>query len=587
MAQHILTKHPLVLRKVRVARVHDLTSRMRRITLVGDQLRPFHNGEFDLPGFVSEAFDDHVKLVFAADGDIDAALPVQRARSIDWPASEHRQGRDYTPRRWDAEAGELDLDFVLHGDGPAAAWAAGAKPGDVLHFAGPKTSLVFPDDIDWVLLAGDETALPAIGRYLDERPLDVPVRVVVEIRDHAARLDLAVREGDTIRWIHTPAHAPSALPDAVREVQWLPGNPYVWAAGESRSLVSLRNWLRRERNLSPSHVNVTGYWHHEPGSKEGHRAVPDAAELLDPVPWLATRAAVELGLLEELGHTPVGLDVLAEKVVVDRARLRTLLAYLESIAVVRSGAGGFAIGPVGDQLLDNDHVREELFGSGAESRALDALTGLAPALRAGMSAWQHTYTRTLAEEIEHDPRLYAEQIEESGAFSFVASGVFDLPVWKQARRIVLTGPGALALANAASERHALTGVVLTGGPVAREAFDAQRGDLPVPVLDSEQVARTDLVVSTLETHYRNDSELADHLAKLADYASHALAIDALRRTGPGGPQGTFEHDFVQLGMTGLAPRRHVDIERIASQAGWRMTESTPLGWDYEVFDLRR
>ena len=75
--------------------------------------------------------------------------------------------RDYTPRRYDLDTLELDIDFVLHGDGPASTWAEQAKPGQFLHIGGPRGSMIVPDIFDSYLLIGDETALPAIARRLE------------------------------------------------------------------------------------------------------------------------------------------------------------------------------------------------------------------------------------------------------------------------------------------------------------------------------------------------------------------------------------------------------------------------------------
>ena len=98
--------------------VTDVTARMRRITVSGEQL-----GAFDThASWVAPGFDDHVKLIFASDGDVASALPVQLEHGIEWGPSETRQARDYTPRavRETAAGLEVDLDFVRHGHGPAA-----------------------------------------------------------------------------------------------------------------------------------------------------------------------------------------------------------------------------------------------------------------------------------------------------------------------------------------------------------------------------------------------------------------------------------------------------------------------------------
>lgn len=587
MAQRGLVTHPLVVRRVEVARVVDVTPRMRRVTLAGSQLGAFTSGGFDLPPFVSEAFDDHVKLVFAADGDIAAALPVQRARSIDWPPSEHRQGRDYTVRRFDPAAGELDLDVVLHGDGPAASWARTARPGDAVHFAGPKSSLVLPGEIDWMLLAGDETALPAIGRFLDERPVEVPVQVVVEVRHPSARQQLAVRDADTLRWVVTPAPAPSALPAAVRSVTWWPGRPYVWVAGESRSLLPLRRWLRRDREMPPTHLNVTGYWHAEAAPSEQTAAPVDAETLLSPLPWLATRAAVELGLLDTVGDDPTPLVAAAERLAVDAGALHALAAYLAGVDVVRLDGDAVALGPLGEQLLGDDHLREELFGTGLEPRLLDALTQLAPALRAGVPAWQQRTGRPLADDVETDAALYADRVRAAGSFAFVAGGVPDLPAWRQARRITVTGPGALALTGAAHDRGLLPDVVVSAPPVPLRVLTQLAGELPVAFAADGAARRSDLVVSTLEVGYRTDDELVAHLTRLAGHADHGLLVDALSRTGPGSADAAAEHDLLALGGTGAGPRDADGVARAAAAAGWRVAGHVQLGWDYEVFEVRR
>jgi NADPH-dependent ferric siderophore reductase len=328
-----LVVHPLVLRRTQVERVVDLNPRTRLVTLTGEQLGPFERDGLSLPAFTTEAFDDHVKLVFAVDGDLGPVLPVQLEDGIDWPPSETRRARDYTPRRFDPAEGELDLEFVLHGDGPAAVWAANAKPGDDLWFAGPKSSTVIPEDADWVLLAGDETALPAIARYMDERPVDAPVRVVVAVPDESAHRDFPTLPGDRVEWIKAAPGDPRALAEAVRGLDLPPGEPYVWAAAESRSLLPLRRHVARELRIPKSHTGITGYWHREDAEQAANPAALQA-----PTAWFAVRAALRLGLLDSLGGGPVPLPVLAEQLGIDGARLATLLDVLAANSVVTAGS---------------------------------------------------------------------------------------------------------------------------------------------------------------------------------------------------------------------------------------------------------
>ncbi|MFC7662843.1 siderophore-interacting protein [Methylorubrum suomiense] len=93
---------------------------MRRITLTGP----------DLDGFASPGFDDHVKMFFAAPGHDRPVLPETGPDGLVFPETGPQPlGRDFTPRRYDPEARELDIDFALLHEGPASRWAAEARPG--------------------------------------------------------------------------------------------------------------------------------------------------------------------------------------------------------------------------------------------------------------------------------------------------------------------------------------------------------------------------------------------------------------------------------------------------------------------------
>ncbi|MGO1973387.1 MAG: siderophore-interacting protein [Propionibacteriaceae bacterium] len=576
MAQRNFVTHPLVLRRLEVDRVVDVTPRMRRVTLVGDQLGAFHADGLDLPAFTSPMFDDHVKLIFAEGGDLNSALPIQRARSIDWPAAEHRRGRDYTPRRFDPDTGELDLDFVLHGAGPAVEWARTAEPGVAVHFAGPKSSLVLPDDLDWIVLAADETGLPAVGRFLDERPLAVPVDVIIEIGDPRAVQELVVRPEDTLHWVSS-----GGLEQALRDLDRRDGSGYAWAAGESKALLPIRRWLRGERQLPASHVNVTGYWHHEEDEQQSTPVGPDAETLLSPMPWFATRAAVELGVLAALAAGPRSLADIVRAADVDPARLRPVLDYLATIDVLALADDQWRLGPVGQELLDDDHLTEELFGTGAEASALAALSTLPRAVREGGSPWQHHRGHSVRAEAVDDPDLCADLIEETGAFDFVAPGVLDLPAWLGAASVLLTGPGAGSLVRANEQAD---------DPVAC-AFHGESVEVGVLTAEHPSVARhpggrADLAVSARSLGHRTDEEVADHLGDLRTVTDRVLLIDVLSWTGPGTVQYAPERALATFARTGVPTRTAADIAALVGKAGWRVVGQVSLGWDHECFELR-
>ena len=228
-------RHEIKRRELTVLAVDDVTPNFRRVTLGGDSLADF----------ISASFDDHVKLIFDTRGD----APVMR---------------DYTPRRYDNGARELVLEFAQHGDGPAAAWAAGARPGQTLTVAGPRGSFVIPTDFDWHLLAGDETALPAIARRLEELPAGTRAIVLLDVPE-SDRRPLSSRAELDLRWVDGPA----ALLAAARALTLPGGEGYAWCAGEAAAMAELRRVLVDEKGHDRHAIRAAAYWkrgassHHE------------------------------------------------------------------------------------------------------------------------------------------------------------------------------------------------------------------------------------------------------------------------------------------------------------------------------------
>lgn len=245
--------HEIKRRKLEVLRVTDITPKMRRITLHGP----------DLNGFISLGPDDHVKLIFATTPEEQAALDnfIPGAPS-DGPKPVMR---DYTPRRYDAISGELDIDFVLHGEGPAATWAAQAQPGQFLNIAGPRGSMIVPDIFDSYLLIGDETALPAIARRLEELPATRSALVVAEIADSGEQQVFDSKAQVDVIWI---VRGEQDLVDVTRRLEMPEGKLYAWIATESLLSRKLRRVLLGEFGLEEEFVKAAGYWRLD-GSDEG------------------------------------------------------------------------------------------------------------------------------------------------------------------------------------------------------------------------------------------------------------------------------------------------------------------------------
>ena len=240
-------------RLLTVQDVDRITPQMARVTLGGD-----------LAGFVSASYDDHVKVFVPLPGRNAPTLPEPGPDGSVPEGVARSPGRDYTPRCYDLIRQELVIDFALHDAGPATSWAAQAAPGQQVAVGGPRGSFVVPDDFDWYLFVGDETALPAIGRRLEELRPGAHAIVVGAVTGAAEQQEFQSRASIDINWVHRPlsrAEDPAALLDALRAVT-LPasGDGYAWAAGESQTAKLLRRHLLDDRGLDKTWVKAAGYW---------------------------------------------------------------------------------------------------------------------------------------------------------------------------------------------------------------------------------------------------------------------------------------------------------------------------------------
>jgi NADPH-dependent ferric siderophore reductase len=234
-----------------VAAVAAVTPTVRRVTLRGT------------PDAVAAA-GPTVHLLVPRVGDPDPRWPgIARDGRIVWPVGSHGVSlRSYTARRQDPGRGEVDVDFVLHGDGPAAAWAAAAAPGSVLGVAGGAPLGARP--AGWLLLAGDETALPAMARILAEAPRDTRGVVLAEVTDAAEEQPLQAPPGVQVHWLHrqgTPPGETDLLAAAVAGLERPAGEDlFAWVAAESSAVRAIRADLRGRWGLTRAQHHAIGYW---------------------------------------------------------------------------------------------------------------------------------------------------------------------------------------------------------------------------------------------------------------------------------------------------------------------------------------
>ncbi len=325
---------PMVLAfDVVVTRVQDLTATFRRISFGGSCLRAF--------GVAGDTLDLRIKIIIPAEGrecpDISGLM--QGGGAAGWyqswlgmDAEDRGFMRTYTVRDARCSGGqpEIDVDFVLHLDdegrgGPAAEWAAAAQPGARVCVIGPNSAAAqcltagAYGGIEWspglaqhVLLAGDETAVPAISAILEALPEDIGGHAFLEVPDEGDIQEIATRSSVSVSWLPRDGRRhgerlEEAVRDAVRVPGWVslsgPGgvsggnepedvdidrtilwetpqlleaaivrstvNPerppgtqpfYAWIAGEAAVVRGLRRYLVRDVGVDRKQVAFMGYW---------------------------------------------------------------------------------------------------------------------------------------------------------------------------------------------------------------------------------------------------------------------------------------------------------------------------------------
>ncbi|MGW8683741.1 siderophore-interacting protein [Streptomyces sp. NPDC055817] len=249
-----------------VLRTERLTPHMQRVVLGGDGLAAFTAGG---------CADHYVKLQFPLDGvtypePFDLGRIREELPREQWPVT-----RTYTVRAWDPVARELTLDFVVHGDeGIAGPWARDVQPGASVHLSGPGGAYAPDSTADWHLLAGDESALPAIAAALEALPEGAVAHAFVEVSDAAEeqKIDSAAQ----VVWLHRGDRpVGEALVEAVRGLAFPAGRVQAFVHGEAGFVKELRRHLRTEREIPREDLSISGYWrlgHNEDGWQASKRA---------------------------------------------------------------------------------------------------------------------------------------------------------------------------------------------------------------------------------------------------------------------------------------------------------------------------
>lgn len=247
-----LERFPLRAGVSTVVRRALLTPRMLRLTLGAPDFGP--DWPARQPGEI-------ITLLFVPAGE-PIVLPV-----VGWRfpgGAPTQEWRNYTVRAHRPVQAEIDVDVLLHEPrGPACTWAQAAEPGGEVGYAGPRIDYAPEPDAAWSVLCGDETALPAIAAILETLPDEHPAQALIEVQDGADELPVALRGGQTLRWVHRgdePAGVSAALASALREISLPDGTGQAWGAAESAIARDLRGVLRDELGMPKTHARARGYW---------------------------------------------------------------------------------------------------------------------------------------------------------------------------------------------------------------------------------------------------------------------------------------------------------------------------------------
>ena len=231
-----------------VVAAEPVTPRLRRVTLAGEAL----------VGFPVPEPAASLRLLLPEPAGL--VLPTWTGNEFLLPDGRRPVLRTFTPVAVDPTAGRITIDVVLHGAGPAADWAAHARPGDPVAVSGPGRGWTPPPGARSFVLGGDESAVPALRQVLAALPADATASVVVEVDHPDARHDLGAPDA-RIEWLVRPADANrgDALVAAITAHPDAPDTAW-WVAGEAATVQRIRVALFRERGVDRARASVRGYW---------------------------------------------------------------------------------------------------------------------------------------------------------------------------------------------------------------------------------------------------------------------------------------------------------------------------------------
>ncbi|WP_235507586.1 siderophore-interacting protein [Agromyces sp. Root1464] len=244
--------------EVEVARATRISPHFVRLTVAGDELAGWRHLGFDQWFRLAVPVADDTRFDNLS-GTYDMAGYL---RYLTLPRSTRPVIRNYTVREFRSDALELDIDFVVHGDGGIAGpWAESLPVGSSVALIDQGCGYQ-PVEAERTLLVGDESAMPAVLGILRDLPRDARGDALIELADIDDRQHVEAPDGVDVHWIvRRPGEVPGAA--ALGHLRQLPdfgGSVYAFAAGESKLATGARRHLVGERGVPKGNVTFCGYW---------------------------------------------------------------------------------------------------------------------------------------------------------------------------------------------------------------------------------------------------------------------------------------------------------------------------------------
>ena len=246
-------RSPPPFRRVTVAAVTRLNPRLVRVTFTGAEL----------DGLIVTEPGASIRLLLPRRDASELVVPTWRGNEFLLPNGIKPAIRTFTPSLMDSTSPVLELDIVVHGHGVASEWAETVRVGDLAAVSGPGRGHAIDVNASDYIVAGDESAIPAIRQLLEALPARHPTIAYLEVASPDGCVDFAVADHVTVEWLDAATDQPpgTAMADAAIAAP-TSLTTHFWVAGEAAAVQRVRKHLFTQREFPRAQTTIRGYWKH-------------------------------------------------------------------------------------------------------------------------------------------------------------------------------------------------------------------------------------------------------------------------------------------------------------------------------------